>query len=175
VNILDEFQRHWAAIPKSGLMPSLSDYLDRLNPRIQPWTIIVDINEDAMPVRLCGTGIAELLGNDFTGRDYLSALNPASRGNVLARDRACATHPCGLRLDLTASTITGRLFLDSVLALPVRRAHDAVCLVRVSSIEQTTDWRELPMSVLTYRSSQWIDIGAGIPAAPPWADTNYRN
>jgi hypothetical protein len=173
VNLLDEFLTHWNSIPRDGLVPHLSDYLDRLNVKIQPWTIIADMTADKMPIRLFGTGIAEVMGRDFTGVDYLLAIEEKSRRHVLERDRQCTTQPCGLRLDLTATTLSARSFDYKVMVLPVRRAGNGLSLILITSMEQARDWRELPAAVMTCEQVTWIDIGAGVPAQAPWSDPRY--
>jgi hypothetical protein len=70
--MLDKFFEHWKSIPKSGLVPNLSDYLDRPNPKLQPWTIIIDFEDKSFPTRLFGTALVELVGSDLTNTDHLA-------------------------------------------------------------------------------------------------------
>ncbi len=171
---LDYALAQWSSIPRDGLVPRLSDYLDRADIAIQPWTLIVDMNEKTMPVRLCGTGMVELLGCDFTGRNYLQAVKPEIRQYVIARDRLCVTHPCGLKLTLTASTAGGRMFDDQVLVLPLKRAGGHHSLLRHSAVHPSQDYRDVPISILSYQASTWIDLGDGVPGEAPWADPALR-
>ena len=127
-----------------------------------------------MPVRLCGTGMVNLMGCDFTGRNYLQAVNAESRQHVIERDRLCVIHPCGLRLTLTASTAAGRMFDDQVLVLPLLRANGQKSVLRISAVHPTQDYRDIPISVLSYQASAWVDVGAGVPAEAPWADPAHR-
>jgi hypothetical protein len=173
VALLNEFMSHWTSIPRVGLVPHLSDYLDRPNVNLQPWTIIADMAADKMPIRLFGTGIAEVMGRDFTGLDYLLAIEEKSRRHVLERDRQCTTQPCGLSLELTATTANGRSFDYNVMALPVRRAGNALSLIHITSMEHARDWRELPAAVMTCEKVTWIDIGAGVPTQAPWSNPRY--
>jgi hypothetical protein len=173
VNLLDEFRSHWASIPREGLVPHLSDYLDRPNVNLQPWTIIADMTPDKMPIRLFGTGIAEVMGHDFTGVDYLLAIEENSRRHVLERDRQCTTQPCGLRMDLTANTATQRSIQYNVMVLPIRRAGDSFSLIHITAVEHARDWREMPAAVMTCERVTWIDIGAGVPAQAPWSNPRY--
>jgi hypothetical protein len=166
--MLDEFERHWRARRGHGAaMPTLSDYLDRPHPALQPWTIIVDLAEDSWPVRLCGTAMADMMGSDFTGGDYLTAVRASERSLIMARDRTCASHPCGLRLSMVARTAEGRLIDNAVLVLPVSRAGGH-SLVRVSAAKRTAGWSDPPLAVLGYTAAAWIDLDHGVPAAPPW-------
>lgn len=171
--MLDQFYEHWSSIPRVGHVPQLSDYLDRPHVALQPWSIIADIGEGKMPIRLFGTGIAELIGHDYTGVDYLFAIKAEHRASVLNRDRHCARQPCGLRLDLTATTPLGRIFDYNVMALPAKRGDNAFSLIHMTSMEQPRNWRELPASVLNCRAVKWVDIGAGIPSDPPWSEREY--
>jgi len=172
VTRLDTFLAHWKSIPRSGGMPTLSDYLDRPHPAIQPWTIIIDLKPDALPMRLFGMGLADMVGRDVTGLDYLQGVRVTRRRHVLARDHMCATHPCGLRIELLANTQTGRTFVNTVLALPVKRANKGYSLVRVSDVQNflDRDRRASAMAILHYNSAAWVDIGSGIPPTAPWSE-----
>ncbi|MDX2222137.1 MAG: PAS domain-containing protein [Rhodospirillaceae bacterium] len=166
--VLDEFARHWRDRRRGGAaMPTLSDYLDRPHPTLQPWTIIIDLADGSWPVRLCGTGMADMMGSDFTGGDYLTAVRPSERGEIVARDRTCATHPCGLRLNMVARTAEGRLIDNAVLVLPVSRAGGH-SLVRVSAARRTAGWSDPPLAVLGYTAAAWVDVDHGVPVVAPW-------
>lgn len=166
--VLEEFERHWRARRRAGAaMPTLSDYLDRPHPALQPWTVIIDLAEQCWPVRLCGTAMADMMGSDFTGGDYLTAVRASERAAVVARDRMCASHPCGLRLSMVARTAEGRLIDNAVLVLPVARA-DGHSLVRVSAARRTSGWSDPPLAVLGYTAAAWVDVDHGVPAAAPW-------
>ncbi|MBL8642286.1 MAG: PAS domain-containing protein [Rhodospirillaceae bacterium] len=169
---LDAFFAHWRSIPRAGLIPALSDYLDRPKPDIQPFSMIVDLGPHGMPVRLFGTGLTELLGLDATGFDYTQAVRPSRRAQVLERDAMCATHPCGLRVTLEAVSGNGRAYTTTVLMLPLLRGPGVYSLVRVSDISnyQTGPAAAEPIHISHYADAQWVDIGAGVPATPPWSE-----
>jgi hypothetical protein len=172
VERLDAFLAHWRSIPRAGHLPTLRDYLDRPQPELQPWTMILDVEATSLPVRLLGTGLTALLGFDGTGFDYVMAVREPRRAQVLARDRQCTTQPCGLRLGMHAVTQSQRTFINTVLVLPVLRAPDSYSLIRVSDFGGFVDDSVggQAVSISHYTTADWVDLGAGVPAAPPWSE-----
>jgi hypothetical protein len=92
---LDEFVAHWRSIPRTGLVPRLSDYLNLPHPKLQPWTIILDIEPDSFPTRLFATSLVDIVGTDLTNRDHLELFPQSQRADVRKRHERVVTHPCG--------------------------------------------------------------------------------
>lgn len=138
--------------------------------------MILDVEPTGLPVRLFGAGLAEFAGMDGTGLDFTWAAPEDQRAQLLARDTLCATHPCGLRLGMLATTNNGRTFVNNVMVLPVTRSASAYSLVRVSDVGPVVALEDAvkPMSVKNYTLAEWVDIGAGTPTALPWFEGSSK-
>jgi len=164
MNLLDHLLAHWRSIPKSGLVPSLRDYLERPNPITQPWTLIIDIEDHGFPTRLFGTGLAELVGGDLTHTDHLLLFPEAQRARSLLRHKLLTSHPCGMESVAQAQTLKGLVAEMIGLALPLSRDDGGHSVVRVIQVTENLGYSDKVATVTAVDPKmQWIDIGYGVP------------
>jgi hypothetical protein len=166
VTVLEEFLRHWRAIPRTGLVPRLRDFLDRPNPATQPWTLIFDIMAgDRLPTRLFGSMLVNLVGADLTGTDHLALFPAPQRADFMARHRRLVMQPCGMQSTARAATLKGRNLEMESMALPLMRDDGSACVARTIRVISVVGQGDRMVSVVpSPPQPRWIDIGAGMPA-----------
>jgi hypothetical protein len=126
---------------------------------------------DTFPIRLFGTGMVSIMGQDFTGADYLRAVRPEQRANMHERDCTCVRIPCGLQNRIRGRTSQGRGFISEICIAPVSRAGGQHSLVRCSNITESMTAEDLPLAITNFFEAAWVDLGAGIPDHAPWTET----
>ena len=158
----DQFLVHWQSLPRTGETPDLAAFLDRSNPLFAPWTLIVDLGPgDALPIRLMGTRLVDIFG-EYTGKDFLRIM-PTALSSVVrqAHQKICAV-PCGWSTESRVVTSSGREVVVHLISLPLRN-KSASSVVKLVSVVERLNYHEAFVKVLDLRTSQWVDLGAGIP------------
>jgi hypothetical protein len=146
-------------------VPTLCDYLDRPNGKTQPWTLIFDLEDTHLPMRLVGTQLGNIMGKELTGTDNLLVYPEHQRADFMRRHRLLALHPCGMKSFAVSSTLKGAVIEMTGIALPLARANGAMSVVRVIEVLQAVGTGNQLAQVSTApKPSIWIDIGAGVPA-----------
>jgi len=93
---VEDFLTHWRGIPKTGLAPTLRDFLDAPPFRLQSEVAIVDVNaRGEMRFRLFGTGLSSIAGHDLTGTDVLSNFHAEARAEAARIAWSAVSVPCG--------------------------------------------------------------------------------
>jgi hypothetical protein len=162
--LLDEFLAHWRAIPRHGMIPALRDFLDRPNPRTQPWTLIFDMGEPPLRTRLFGSMLAGLVGADLTGTDHLALFPPSARDDFLRRHRQVVARPCAMFSHARGATLQGRELSMAGVAVPLRRDSGAMCVARVIKVVANLPAGDAMARVVPHPpAARWIDLGAGVP------------
>lgn len=163
---VQEFLDHWRSLPRVGLVPHIRDYLDRVVAALQPNVLILDVVSDArLEVRLFGTRLADLTGQEITRTNVLESYPPELRADVGGACLTMVKHPCGQISKRAIRTSGGSLVAASSIALPIlvdRQIPGAV--VAYTELHETIDLDGLMVMVQRISDRQWIDIGAGIPA-----------
>jgi PAS domain len=172
MSLLDAFVDHWRTIPRNapgaGLVPLMRDYLDRPNPLTQPWTLLLDVEEQRLTVRLIGTMLSKFIGIELTGSDQAALFPDDQRAEVLRRHAMTASHPCGMRTLATALTVKGRALDMVTIALPLLRSSGGVSLARVVQVLQPLDnGDQVKQLVTALPQATWFDIGNGVPDMGP--------
>ncbi|MBM3513819.1 MAG: PAS domain-containing protein [Alphaproteobacteria bacterium] len=162
-----EFLDHWRSLPRVGLVPHIRDYLDRVAAPLQPNVLILDVvSESRLEVRLFGTRLADLTGQEITRTNVLENYPEELRAEV---GLACVTmvkRPCGQVSTRAIRTSGGSLVAGSSIALPIlvdRQIPGAV--VAYTELRDTIDADGLMIMVQMISNRQWVDIGAGVPPA----------
>ncbi len=164
---VEEFVLHWQGIGKTGLMPTLREFLDARPFKLQSEVAIVDIvSPTEMRFRLFGTGLSSLSGHDLTGSDVLSNFHPNARAAAAYNAWAAVTMPCGyyVRRDHQRSP-----FKTHAVAVGLPLLHEQsgrVCLVVFNAtVDRAVDMgrEEANPTVRAISLIKWIDIGAGTP------------
>ncbi|MDX2144137.1 MAG: hypothetical protein SFV19_12335 [Rhodospirillaceae bacterium] len=161
---LEKFFRHWQSIPRSGLVPRLADYLERPNPELQPWTLILDVEDSTLPTRLFATALVTLVGADLTKTDHLALFSKDQHGDAMRRHKLMAIHPCGMYSEAVAQTLKGLTYAMSGLALPLARENGGHSVVRIIVPSQALATGDTFATVKVQPPAvKWMDIGAGVP------------
>jgi hypothetical protein len=164
-----QFFLRWSALPKIGLMPRLSDYLDEAPPELQPNVTIVDVlSPTEMIVRLFGTGLEEASGLYPTAQSlrvlYGETLWPRAQKLVWA----VVTHPVGYVCVRRVRTSAGLIVDCPAIGLPIGvdmpGRHCFITYANVSSASQELAPEENFELVQDLEFLGWIDLGAGVPA-----------
>jgi hypothetical protein len=166
VGVVQKFIAHWQSLPKDGLLPPLSAFLSAPHPELQPSVIIIDVrSEQNVPIRLLGTGIVNLIGRELTGTNSLDIYAPHLRARV---GRACASmvqRPCGQVTERLICTAGGLMMAATSVALPIGVKGDRWgSLVAYTCTREPVATGDSMTIVHEILATEWIDIGAGIPA-----------
>jgi hypothetical protein len=162
------FFNAWRGLRHGALMPRLSDYLDAAPARLQPFVSIVDVHgPDKVLVRLFGTGLAAIAGQDFTKKDF----SPIYAAQELARVGAIAwqavNHPAGYFCMRTVRASNGLVLDCDCICLPLALDQTAPkCMI--TFVHLPAQLPRLPQTdavstVTAVRFISWLDIGAGTP------------
>ena len=163
---IQSFVSHWLSLKKDGLVPSIQEFLDHPHPETQPFVVLLDvIAVDEIRIRLMGTGLVQLTGRELTKTNALDMYAPSLRKKV---GQACLTMvstPCGQMTERLVNTASGLIVPASTVALPVLCKSGQGCLAAYTSTREsiaTGDSMSVAREIL---STEWIDIGAGLPSA----------
>ena len=161
------FFEYWDSLPKRGFVPDRKDFNPAAIYSLMPSVSLLEImSPERVEIRLLGTDLVDRIGIEVTGGNYLESFEPALRPAYLNILNTQITFPCGRRTVLKTREESGILSRVEVLSLPL--THDAVgnplilsCFEPTESIGYEHGGRE----VKNFDDIQWIDIGAGVPAA----------
>jgi len=164
------FLSHWKSLRSdAALVPSSCDYLDRVNPALQPFVAFSDLDPlQRHTIALYGTALVEQWGKDMTGQTIqCTPANPPSM-QLLENLSRCAAHPCGLWEISRFATSKGRIILREILALPLATGRTGrTRLARYHHVIEDLGEVELFTGLVETLDKQWLDIGQGRPALPP--------
>ena len=163
-----ELYAYWASLPKLGLMPLLSDYLNHAPPRQQPFIAMVDIySPTKMKVRLMGTGLVELSGRDATGADLRVLYAEGLEARVGSLGWSVVSRPVGYLGIRTVRTTSGRVVEGSTISLPLANPTSTINVgltyFHVSDVESRRFESDKAEFVQDFMVKHWIDLGAGVP------------
>jgi hypothetical protein len=168
---LTQFFDVWQSLRTGTSLPTLADYLDAAPLSLQPAVSILDISSpDDITVRLFGTALVAMAGQDFT-KQPLKAVYPALELNRVGRIAwAAASHPAGYICVRSVKSAGGFQLDSDSICLPLTANHGtARCLVTYMKFPE-----QLPKALPTDAAStvtntefiDWLDIGAGVPSKP---------
>jgi len=165
---IEDFLEHWRAIPKTGLVPNLGDFLAAPPFKLQSEVSITDVlSPDDMRIRLFGTGLSSLAGHDLTGTDALSNFHVDARAEAQRLIWNSVSRPCGYYFwrYLRRGSVQTRVIS---IGLPLRHEQSGrLGLVGFSSpasrdVQIVDDESPFVRDMTLIR---WIDIGGGVPPA----------
>lgn len=160
------FWNGWCDLPKQDYIPNLKDYLDNVDPRLQPGVVIMDfVPPTHMEVRLAGTGIVRVFG-EITRATEEDIYQPSIKEQAYKQGVKAASHPCGFTIKRTFKDAIGRRANAFALILPLRTTPDRETVVSYNGFpefegEPFDD--ELIQAIIGFSDLTWIDIGAGVP------------
>jgi len=162
---VQRFFEHWKALPRTGKLPHVRDYLDRVQATLQPNVLLLDVKGEAdIRVRLIGTRLVDLTGHELTKTNALEIYAPELRAEV---GRSCVTmvkHPCGQLSKRTVKTSGGMLLAASSIALPLLVDGALLgCLAAFTEMHDPVATDETMTVIQRISHRAWIDIGFGVP------------
>lgn len=128
-------------------------------------------SRDHMPILLAGPGIAELIGFDPTGGDYLDMTTLENRGMRAELVLEQILQPCGAILYYWLRYPDETILPVEVVCAPLCRDDDAIpdlmlgCVTPLARV--AANGVADPDSYMIADGMRFIDIGFGIPAANP--------
>lgn len=164
------FFAHWQSLRVEGhIVPFHKDFLDNPNPQYAPFVHISEISaEGTMIIRLMGTGLVERWGKDKTGEAMGEGQPTSIRKALYANTRQVILNPCGLRSEIELAASTGSEMLIEAVTLPlIVEPGKPGRLVAYSALMRKLKHGEHSERYKRLANVEWIDIGAGIPQAPP--------
>ena len=130
-NLFETFKEHWFYLRGDEQIPTVSEFLNRPIPVLQPQVTILDIHSpQSITFRLIGTAMADKLGLDATGKNILE-FAPKDEGQSLFKIVSqMVRHPCGAEILSTLTATTGRSYRIRSVGFPLRRREeDPDCIV----------------------------------------------
>lgn len=165
------FFDHWQSLRQGAALPLLKDFLSDPQPLLQPHVVIQDIlPQKRIHVRLHGTRLVELAGDDLTGQDLLDYSDtPEMAEDLWFFLRGIVDHPVGLRFLKHTVTAAGRNVTFEELALPMAPFPEGPpCVIGSVVLQEEVSTNDTVSHLLTYSGATWIDIGCGTPAFGPF-------
>lgn len=134
--------------------------------------LMVEIrSRDDIPIVMAGPGIAERIGFDLTGCNYLDLTSPENRATRAELTLEQILQPCGFMLYYWLRYPGERMLPVEWVGAPVCRAGEAIpdlilsCATPLAKL--AADGVADPDSYMIGDGMRFIDIGFGIPAANP--------
>lgn len=162
------FAAHWRSMREGAAMPTSERFLDNPSARFAAFSYILELTDEGAIVRYQGTELVARWMRDFTGKELHDGRHPAFKERSLSNMRQVAEVPCGYLVRLTFGTSTGRQMRSDLLQLPLGvkpgRPPRIVCL---ASWEEIREVEETVAKYLETHDTEWLDLGAGVPDAPP--------
>jgi hypothetical protein len=164
------FFEHWKSLRAGAALPLLRDFLSKPQPRLQPHVVIKDIlPERGVLIRLHGTRLVELAGEDLTGQDLLDYSDtPEMADDLWFFQRGIVDHPVGLSVLKQTVTASGRNVRFEEFSLPMSPFRGGPpCVVGCVVLMEEVGSNDTVSHMLTYSDAVWIDLGWGTPAFRP--------
>ncbi|ABS63051.1 hypothetical protein Plav_1431 [Parvibaculum lavamentivorans DS-1] len=160
------FEERWDLARGGKAVPPRSAIELKRFAQFARWFAVIEPNREtpALPFRLVGSGFFDFFGQDLTGIDYLTLVDPAISRLAYDCVIACLDLPCGLWQCTPAKISGGATQIYEYTILPISRHGGAadqiviyvnfeqasVDLPNVDRLEHAEVWH-------------WLDIGHGVP------------
>ena len=162
-----DFFDHWRRLASGATVPHTRTYFDHPTPLIRS-TLIFELLSEGTLVRLMGTELVARWQQNVTG-DYLESHMAQSDASRFRTDlKTVCAHPAGVCGIGEAKTSTNRPlgFEAVVLPLAVDAGKPPRCVV-YRECHGKLDFHEHKVGFYWPQKRDWIDVGAGMPAAKP--------
>jgi hypothetical protein len=164
------FHAHWQSLRRGEALPTLKDFLSRPQPHLQPHIVIKDILPTKnIRVRLHGTRLVELAGEDLTGQDLLDYADTPDMAEDLWRFQcSIVEHRVGLTVLKNTVTSSCRDLVFEEVSLPVESFPGGPpCVIGSVVLMEAISTNDTVSHLLAYSDARWIDLGWGVPAYHP--------
>ena len=155
------FANYWLTLWRDDQLPERSQFNPGKIRGLLPFLLMFDvIPDESVTVRLAGTGFRKLLGEDITGRDWLSLTRTHHRPTRL-RNLSAVARGAVLGAHRRLSMVTGDERINEEIVLPFACEESGMCqlvahaewrldrLISVSDVksieDDTQDFRLLPI------------------------------
>ncbi len=169
---LRAFADHWTALPRVGLVPERRDFRpEALGGALAHMVVHELVSPTDIRLRLVGSTVAAAYDEEITGRNYLDMVSPERRAAAARPFFLACGYPCGMYTRMRTVASRGRTMRRESIGLPLRDASGVRWFYSCS----TTDPDDRPdfdlshdgvATVTDVLSRRYLDIGAGVPAAP---------
>ena len=167
--ILRTFADHWAALPKTGLVPHRRDFHPEGLGRALAHVVVHElISPDDIRLRLVGSMIARAYDEEITGRNYLDMVVPERRAAASEPFFTACGRPCGMYTRMRSVAWRGLTMQRISLGYPVcddigiRWFYS--CSITEPSDEPDFDFANDGTATVTdVLDRRFLDIGAGTP------------
>ncbi|MEQ9643746.1 MAG: PAS domain-containing protein [Alphaproteobacteria bacterium] len=163
--------RAWDRWRSAALLPSRADMrLEHISALLANVSLLEVRGPDEAVVRLAGTRICEIFGQELKGTNYLDLVPPEVRLLRAQRLQYMIHQPCGAILHGTYSARSGMAFRVEQVALPIRpvASNAAPQLISVAALlpgqPRPTNVPESELGRLP-ETFRFLDVGAGLPNA----------
>ncbi|MAU59596.1 PAS domain-containing protein [Parvibaculum sp.] len=163
----DLFQ-YWLSLPRASGIPNASDF-DPAAARswLADMTILTVNGPEEIRHRLVGTGIADRLGYDATGKNLLDFVDPSYRRQCARDMLEVAWRPCGWQVRYLTHYPSGRVAHVQSIYLPLkgpeRQPPRIVSVHTPENPERYTRTASKPNFASEIARMVWIDVGFGVP------------
>ena len=162
------FAAHWAEMREGGRVTTFERFISEPSPRFAPPLYVVELDGLRAVVRLQGTELDRLWGDNLTGKDLHVGFPEAFRVRSVANMRAVTGRPCGYLARNIYATTREREVTADMIQLPLDagagRLPRVLCYTPLP-VNDAVDER-VGAFVRTTRLG-WIDLGAGVPDVLP--------
>jgi hypothetical protein len=162
-----QFLDHWNSLVCDGSIPTLQDFLDKSDPKLQPSVFIVDAFSDTeMALRFFGTALVRLTGIEPKKKNPVSVFSPPKMEKKVAEvSMALLEHPCGTWNIKAGVSANGHELELYTVSLPLSTGSTRPISI-VSFFDCTTELQRNDFLYLVerYVEASWIDIGYGTPS-----------
>jgi hypothetical protein len=163
-----ELLAYWHRQQQRGAVPTSEDFFDRVPPRLAPFLILFERQDDALTVRYQGTQLVERWHEDLTGKNWLGFNPHLNAKNLLANFMTMSQHPCGGCAQSSFVTTIGRELSIETFSLPLAvRAGRAARIISGSFALENMGFAEHARGWMAPRALQWVNLGFGEPAFAP--------
>lgn len=119
-------------------------------------------------LRLVGTAVADRLGLDPTGRDYLDFVSPDRKAEAYHHLIRTATHPCGMRVINQVRYVSGMWTMAEAVGFPIRHHNTGAPMLLflhdlIGEEQSDLEQRKRPVEQFEIPEREYLDVGFGVP------------
>jgi len=172
-----DFFDFWLSLRENTVVPAFKKYSLTLHPAFLSSTFIVDPRDGGARMRFQGTNLVDKWNMDIAGKDLLSFMTEEVREVAYANYRTMADTPYGHFNTLVMSQDNGRNVPAGIIQLPLAiEGQPGNSLVGFLSLAEDLEQnRFLEQTAAKDGPGFWIDVGAGVPANPPFGHAVGKN